>query len=320
MVSLSRIVLLGEQIIKHLTLICRAVFRDNVGSPLQLRFTTNVLLEGIIFRDNRNLFPATPDTNSTNITELYRAIITGGGITYYSNSGTVTKLEIRNCTFINNSANMNDVNNSRPVLLKTNGHGGAIIIRLSGSRNSNISITDTVFDNNYAEVDGGAIYFSFSDGATDNSVVLEGVHFTNNRVDQASGGAVSINSFSISYSTEVNVSNCDFMNNSGNAGGAFSAVLYDSDEDSAIQQDSINFANCRFINNSASNEGTAVGLFSLVHVDQVGYPVSFSDWLVLWFVVKSTFFSKCDLINYQLYAFTGLCVLIVYLIPTRLKM
>lgn len=247
---------------------------------MQLRFSTDVLLEDTTFQDNRNLFPATPDTNSTNITELYRAIITGGGITYYSDD--TASLEIRNCMFINNSANVNDVNNSRPVLLKTNGHGGAIIFRLSGSSNSSIIIRDTVFDSNYAEVDGGAIYFSFSDKATNNSVVLEGINFINNNVDQASGGAVSINSFSISYSTEVVVNNCHFINNSGNAGGAFSAVLYDSNEKSATLQDSINFTDCHFINNNASNEGTAVGLFSLVHVDQVGYPVSFTDWLVLW--------------------------------------
>lgn len=256
-----------------------ALYRDNVGSPLQLRFSTDVLLEDTVFQDNRNLFPAVPDTNSTNITELYSAIITGGGITYYSNE--TAKLDIRNCTFINNSANQNDENNTRPVLLKTNGHGGAIIVRLAGSNNSSIVISNTVFDSNYAQVDGGAIYFSFSEMATNNSVVLENTNFTNNVVDEASGGAVSINSFSISYLTTVTVVQCDFINNTANAGGAFSAVLYDSDEMSATQPDGINFTGCSFINNSASNEGTAVGLFSLVHVDQVGYPVNFTDWLVL---------------------------------------
>lgn len=262
-----------------LTIVWCVIYRDNVGSPLQLRFSTNVLLENTIFWNNRNLFPAEPDTNSTNITELYQAIITGGGITYYSNE--TAELYIRNCVFINNSANQNDVNNSRPVLLKTNGHGGAIIIRLAGSHNSTIVIVNTSFDNNHAEIDGGAIYFSFSERATNNSVVLEGINFTSNVVEQASGGAVSINSFSISYSTKVDVTNCNFVSNAANAGGAFSAVLYDSDEESATRQDSINFTNCQFINNNASNEGTAVGLFSLVHVDQVGYPVNFTDWLVL---------------------------------------
>ena len=246
---------------------------------MQLRFSTDVLLENTIFQNNRNLFPATADTNRTNITELYRAIITGGGITYYSND--TAELEIIDCTFINNSANVNDANNSRPVLLKTNGHGGAIIFRLSGSNNSRIVIRNTTFASNYAQVDGGAIYFSFSDEATNNLVILEGINFTNNTVDQASGGAVSINSFSISYSTQVVVNNCRFISNSGNAGGAFSAVLYDSNEMSATRQDTIDFTECHFINNNASNEGTAVGLFSLVHVDQVGYPVSFTDWLVL---------------------------------------
>ena len=220
--------------------------------------------------------PAEPDTNSTNITELYRAIISGGGITYYSDS--TVELTIRNCTFNNNSANINDVNNSRPVLLKTNGHGGAIIVRLAGSSDSSISIANTVFSNNHAQVDGGAIYFSFSEQATNNTVTMSNLKFINNTVDEASGGAVSINSFSISYFTRIFVSDCDFINNSGNAGGAFSAVLYDSDEDSATQQDSIAFSDCRFINNSAFNEGTAVGLFSLVHVDQVGYPVNFTNW------------------------------------------
>ena len=165
--------------------------------------------------------------------------------------------------------------------MKTNGHGGAIIVRLAGSNDSNIVIRDTVFYSNIAQIDGGAIYFSFSEKATNNSVVLENINFTNNFVDEASGGAVSVNSFSISYSTIVTVTNCKFINNTANAGGAFSAVLYDSDEESATLQDGISFTDCFFYNNSASNEGTAVGLFSLVHVDQVGYPVNFTNWLVI---------------------------------------
>ena len=255
------------------------MYRNNVGSPLQIRFSTNITLKDTTFQDNHNLFPPDPDTNSTNITELYGAIITGGGITYYSND--TAELLIVNCTFRNNSANVNDENNTRPVLLKTNGHGGAIIVRLAGSNDSSIVISDTVFDRNIAQIDGGAIYFSFSEEATANSVVLENITFINNIVEEASGGAVSINSFSISYSTIVTVTNCNFTNNTANAGGAFSAVLYDSDEKSATLQDGISFTDCSFYNNSAANEGTAVGLFSLVHVDQVGYPVNFTDWLVL---------------------------------------
>ena len=68
------------------------------------------------------------------------------------------------------------------------------------------------------------------------------------------------------------------MRNSGNAGGAFSIALYDSNINSSRNPDGVNFTECDFVDNVAKNEGTAVGLFSLVHVDQVGFPVGFENW------------------------------------------
>ena len=97
-------------------------------------------------------------------------------------------------------------------------------------------------------------------------------------VEEASGGAVSINSFQISFNNTVIVQNCNFVRNSGNAGGAFSIALYDSNINSSQNPDSVNFTECSFTDNTAKNEGTAVGLFSLVHVDQVGFPVGFENW------------------------------------------
>ena len=91
-------------------------------------------------------------------------------------------------------------------------------------------------------------------------------------------GAVSINSFRISYNNTILIEDCHFVGNVGNAGGAFSVALYDSDTSSYDSPDRMNFTNYSFIDNAADNEGTAVGLFSLVHVDQVGFPVSFEDW------------------------------------------
>ena len=215
--------------------------------------------------------------NETRIEELYDTITTGGGFTFFSRNRSVN-ITIDNCTFLHNSANRNDVNNSRPVLLKANGHGGAILIRLAGVENSEITIIDSVFRNNHAQVDGGAIYMSISDGVSLNEVLLARNEFITNIVDQASGGAVSINSFNISYNNTILIEDCHFVGNVGNAGGAFSVVLYDSDTSSSDSPDRMNFTNCSFIDNSADNEGTAVGLFSLVHVDQVGFPVSFEDW------------------------------------------
>ena len=185
---------------------------------------------------------------------------------------------IQNCSFISNAANKNDPNNSRPVLLKANGHGGGILIRLSGVMESVITISDCLFENNTAQVDGGAIYFSLSDGLTSNTINLINNTFINNIVTVASGGAVSINSFNFSFNNTVWVDNCNFYSNQGNAGGAFSVALYDSNLLSTQSPDSVVFRNCEFKDNAAFNEGTAVGLFSLVHVDQVGFPINFTDW------------------------------------------
>ena len=226
---------------------------------------------------NDNQLVAEPDVNETSIEELYNTITTAGGFTFFSR-GRPVRITIQNCSFIQNSANENDPNNTRPVLLKTNGHGGAILIRLADVQDSEISITDSTFVNNTAQVDGGALYISLSEDVSTNTILLANNNFTGNQVEQASGGAVSINSFSISFNNTIIVEHCNFTGNRGNAGGAFSVALYDSDLNSTMHPDSVVFTDCVFHFNAAENEGTAVGLFSLVHVDQVGFPVRFENW------------------------------------------
>ena len=215
--------------------------------------------------------------SETTIEELYDSITTAGGFTFFSRDRPAN-IVIENCNFINNSANRNDEGNSRPVLLKANGHGGAVLIRLANVQDSEISITNSVFRNNHAQVDGGAIYLSLSEGVATNRILLVENEFTENVVEEASGGAVSINSFTISFNNTILVEECNFTGNVGNAGGAFSIALYDSDINSTRSPDVVNFTNCSFVDNAAENEGTAVGLFSLVHVDQVGFPVGFENW------------------------------------------
>ena len=89
---------------------------------------------------------------------------------------------------------------------------------------------------------------------------------------------MSVNSFNFTYNNSIIVEDCEFMGNTGNAGGAFSVALYNSNLESTRLPDEVNFTRCGFYSNKAENEGTAVGLFSLVHVDQIGFPVSFTDW------------------------------------------
>ena len=229
------------------------------------------------FVNNINMQSPPASDLEIRIDELYNSVQTSGGITLFSQAEP-TDMLIRNCRFVGNQASRNAENNSRPVLLKQNGHGGALLVRLSETVGSVISIVDSYFERNWAEVDGGAVYISISDRAAENKFVFSNLTFTHNHILNASGGAVSLNSFNFTHNNTFILEDCNFTSNDGSAGGAFSVALYDSDLLSTDSPDSIKFRRCQFINNSAINEGTAVGLFSLVHVDQVGFPVGFEDW------------------------------------------
>lgn len=262
------------------TLVCFPTLRENTGASLQFRFSTNVLLSNSLFLDNRNNASVVNNNNETSIDDLYTTVQTSGGITIFSQTQS-TNVTIDHCNFTNNRASLNPPNDTRPVLLKQNGHGGAILVRLSETSNSTVTISNCWFENNYAQVDGGAVYLTYSDGSADNVVSIVNTTFVGNLVDEASGGAISLNSYNFTHSNCFFLEDNTFLANRGSAGGAFSMALYDSDLVSSEYPDKIVFRRCSFTENSADNEGTAVGLFSLVHVDQVGFPVHFYDWWVL---------------------------------------
>ena len=259
----------------YLLIICSC--RDNTGPSLQVRFSTGLSVIHSTFENNINKQTPPQSDLDIEIDELYNTVQTSGGITLFSQTDP-TDMLIQNCRFINNQASRNAPNNTRPVLLKQNGHGGALLVRLSGTVGGKITIVDSHFESNFAEVDGGAIYISISDRASTNQFIFSNITFSDNRIEDASGGAVSLNSFNFTHNNSFHLSDCVFRSNRGSAGGAFSVALYDSDLLSTESPDSISFERCSFVDNAAVNEGTAVGLFSLVHVDQVGFPVSFEDW------------------------------------------
>lgn len=244
---------------------------------MRVQFVPSITLENTSFVNNFNQAPFETDTENTIISELYDSITTAGGFTYFSRNTSVY-IEVDNCTFSNNSAGPNDINNTRPVLLKANGHGGALLIRLAQVQKANISITRSIFSDNEAEVDGGAVYFSLSQGFSESVIMIQNNTFSNNHADVSSGGAVSLNLFRNTYKNTFIVEDCLFDNNRANAGGGFGVALYDTGNDSIAFPDEAFFANCIFTSNQANNEGTAVGLFALVHVDEVGFPVTFTDW------------------------------------------
>lgn len=230
-----------------------------------------------MFENNTNLAVVEADSGSAADVDIYDIISTSGGLTLFTQD-LPTDIVIQNCSFLSNVGNVNPPNSTRPVLLKASGHGGAILVRLVGSQGSRVEVNGCTFANNSAEVDGGAVYISLSENASGNLVLFSDTNFTGNTVQSASGGAVSINSFNFTHNNTMLLEGCRFSSNSADSGGAVSLALYNSNLDSTQDPDSLMFRGCSFAGNRAQNEGTAVGLFSLVHVDQVGFPVEFRDW------------------------------------------
>ena len=219
------------------------------------------------------------DNENTTISVLFRSFTTAGGFTYFSRNESV-EITIDECTFINNTAEFDETENDRPVLFKADGHGGAILVRLAQVIGAKIEITNSVFDSNFAGVDGAGIYFSLSENFSSSSITLYNNTFSNNVAFEATGGAISFNIFSISFNNSMLVENCRFFNNSGGAGGAVGVSLYDSSSASTDLQDRVSFVDCEFVENKAKDEGTAVGLFSLVGVEEFGFPIDFVNWYV----------------------------------------
>lgn len=154
-----------------------------------------------------------------------------------------------------------------------------------------MKILNSTFTGNHAELGGGGIYILYRKKSESNNFQLNTLTFERNCAGKeadctgraattggAAGGAVSVNSSDHTYNNTFSIDTCIFTKNKASAGAGFSMALYDSNFMSSENPDGIQFTDCNFMYNQASNEGTAVGLFSLVHVDQVGFPVNFSDW------------------------------------------
>lgn len=231
------------------------------------------------FLDNKNLLPATIGDDAMIANDLYATINSGAGLSLFS-IGIETEIVVDNCQFHNNTASENHKDDLNQLLFKQNGRGSAILIRLVGVVHSTIKISGCEFSNNHAQIEGAAIYTSFSDNASSNHILLSGNEFTRNTVELGAGGALGLNSFQFSVNNKIDIEDCVFVENRADSGGAVSFALYDSSEESVIQPDQMHFHNCLFQHNAAVHEGTAVGLFSLVHVDDVGFPVNFSNWYV----------------------------------------
>ncbi len=198
----------------------------------------------------------------------------GGALSVYS-SNTINLL-IENCTFSNNKASDRAIDDRRPPLLQLDGHGGAVFIRLNGTNGSSVHFRNSTFKWNIARIQGGAIYVSASNQAANSNFVVEDCTFTNNSAETKAGGALAIVLFDTTLNNTFMIRSSTFKGNSAVGGGAVAVILYNLY--TTEYQDVVVFVNCLFELNTAEREGSAVGLFSLLHTDLEPFPASFIGW------------------------------------------
>ena len=198
----------------------------------------------------------------------------GGALSVYSNA--TLNLVIENCTFSDNKASDRAIDDRRPPLLQLDGHGGAVFIRLNGTNGSSVYFKTSTFKWNIARIQGGAIYVSVSSQAANNNFVVEDCTFTNNYAETKAGGALAIVLFNATLNNTFVIRGSTFRGNSAVGGGAVAVIHYDIH--STEYPDVVVFENCLFELNTAEREGSAVGLFSLLHTDLEPFPASFISW------------------------------------------
>ena len=214
---------------------------------------------------------------------FYRDNVTStGGISVFGENHTQGVL-VFDCHFDNNFARSNDENSSVPSQLKRFGHGGGLSVRLVNSNDGFVCIVNSSFNNNTAEVEGGAITFTIAD-SDNNSITLSNITFDKNHcfIDKCTGGAVNVDLFAPAKQNRINFFECDFSSNSAapGSGGAISIAASDKgfSEDGSDAYALVTIDSCNFKNNTAKFEGTAVGLFFLGRVNQAGFRILMKDW------------------------------------------
>ncbi len=208
------------------------------------------------------------------LNELNILCAPGGALSVYS-SNTIN-LVIENSVFSNNKAGDVVIDDRRPPLLQLDGHGGAINIRLNGAVKSSIVLRNNTFESNIARIQGGAIYVSTLNQAANNNFAVEDCTFTNNSAETKAGGALAIVLFKETLNNTFVIRGSTFRGNSAVGGGAAAVIVYDFH--SIEYPDMLIFEDCLFAFNTAEREGSAVGLFSLLHSKLRPFPVSFNNW------------------------------------------
>lgn len=174
----------------------------------------------------------------------------------FSNADTTISVEIKNSKFLNNQSGVVD---------GSNGEGGAIYYNnVSDSGNVNqikdtLTIENCVFDNNYSEDYGGAIWMQKSPYTT----TIKDCVFSNNYTKESYAGAV----HSRNTVETIDVINCIFYKNrclgSSYGGGAWFEYSLTNDSNTAVnnKENKLHFYNCTFYENHSNGTGGALAFY-----------------------------------------------------------
>lgn len=170
------------------------------------------------FRDNNSTY-AYFDTNSLNPGGYRYA----GGLTLtWRDSLELVTVLVRNCTFVNNTASLNDKNAKdskiRPNFYIPRGHGGAILAIFNETDNHTVLIEDSIIINNTARFNGGGLFISFYNRSNWNRIIINRTLIKGNTCKNA-GGGMSMNTFEIANFNQLIVENTDFTANRARVGG-----------------------------------------------------------------------------------------------------
>lgn len=199
------------------------VFRDNLNSGILIHESEDLLIVDSIFHDNNS----TAFYNNTNTLDPGGFRLAGGLVISWSSTNERSTAVIRNCTFINNHANINQLNrnDSRPNIYRPRGHGGAIVVSFENTENHTLVIEKSQISNNTALFNGGGMFISFYSDSINNDIVITDSTFENNSCVHA-GGAISMNTFEVANGNILTVKNTAFERNSAwVGGGAYSLTL-----------------------------------------------------------------------------------------------
>ncbi len=207
--------------------------RNNRGGGVAMIRALNATIEGTFFLNNTAAIPYS-SSSELEVRIGLGSTRYGGGLTIFIiNESFDTHFSIRNCTFRNNQAFINELNQEdalrRPQYYIPRGHGGGVLVLFQNSSNHEVTISDCLFEGNVARFRGGAVAVQFYRGSADlssigrsssfsNTITFQRTHFFDNSC-HGYGGGIAGHAFEGSLNNSIIFQDGTMRNNSAVMGG-----------------------------------------------------------------------------------------------------